>query len=118
VSVPAHRRLDDEPPARQEVERRDVLRELERVAERRNDRACREAKPRRRGGDRAQEDERARPRRRGILVPDERIVAPVLGDAERVRTAPENHVLAHHHGVEPRSLRLDRHLDERRQVAR
>ena len=43
--VPAHRRLDHQPPLGQQIERRELLGEQQRVAERRDDRARDQPEP-------------------------------------------------------------------------
>ncbi len=88
------------------------------MPQRRDDRARDQPQPGRRGRDRAQEDERVRPRRRRVLVPGERVVARVGRDAVRVGAGTERHVLADHDRVEPGLLGLDRHPHERAEVAR
>ena len=116
--VPAHRRLDDQAALGQQVERRELLGEQQRVPERRDDRARDQPEPRRRRRDRAQQRERVRPRRRRVLVPGQRVVARVLGHPAGVRPRTEHDVLAHHHRVEPGLLGLDGHPNERAEIAR
>ena len=116
--VPADGGEDDEAAPGEEVERREILREQQRVPERRDDRGRGEPERRRRGGDRREEDERARPRHRRVLVAGERVVARVRHRAVRVRAPAEDDVLAHHHRVEAGVLRLLRHAHERAEVVR
>ena len=116
--VPADGGEDDEPSLGEDVERGEVLREEERVAERRDDRRRGEPQRRRRGRDRGEDDERARPRHRGVLVSRQRVVARVRHEAFRVGPRAQNDVLARHHGVETRVLGLLGHADERAEVAR
>ena len=118
VTVPAHRRLHDEAALREEVERAELAREQQRMAQRRDHRAGGEPEPRRRGGDRREQHERARPRHRRILVSRHRVVARVAHDPVRAGARAEDDVLADHDGVEAGVLGDDGHLDERAQVAR
>ena len=118
VAVPAHGRLHDEASLREQVERAELAREQQRMPQRCDHRARGEPQPRRRSGDRRQQDERARPRHRRILVARERVVARVAHDPVRPGARAEDDVLADHDGVEPGVLGDDGHLDERAQVAR
>ena len=118
VAVPAHGRLHDEAAFGEQVERAELACEQERVPQRRDHRTGGEPQSGRHGGDRREEDERARPGHRRILVPRHRVVPRVAHDPARPGARAEHDVLAHHHGVEPRLLRDDGHLDERPQVAR
>ena len=100
VPVPADGRLHDETTFREQVERAELTREQQRVAERGDHGAGGEPHPRRRGGDRGEQHERARPRHRGILVPRQRVVAGVAHDPVRPGARAEDDVLADHHRVE------------------
>ena len=68
LAVPAHRRLHDEAPLAQQVERRELVREQDRMAQRRDDRGGDQPQPGRRRRDGAHQDDRVGPGRRGILV--------------------------------------------------
>ena len=103
--VPAHRRLDDQPPLREEVERRKLLREQERMAERaRSPRAAIETEASRRGGHRGQQEEGGGPGRARVLVSRQCVLARVRGQAGCARVRAEHDVLADHHPVEARRL--------------
>ena len=116
--VPAHSGLHDEAALAQEVERRQLLREQQRMAQRVDHRGQGDAQPRRRRGDGRGEHERIRPGRRGILVPGSRVVARVAHDPAGARGGAEHHVLAEHDGVHPRRLGLHGDAHEGAQVAR
>ena len=118
VAVPADGRLHDEAALGEEVERAELAREQERMAQRRDHGARSEPHPGRRSGDRREQDERARPRHRRILVPGHRVVAGIPHDPVGSGARAEHDVLAHHHRVEAGLLGDDRHLDERAEVAR
>ncbi len=64
------------------------------------------------GGDRAQQDDRARPRRRGVLVAGQRVVPGVGWPAFSVGRWPEHDVLADHDPVESGLLGFDREGDQ------
>ena len=80
VAVPADRRLDDEPALVEQVERAELAGEQQRVAQRGDHGPGGEPHARRRGGDRREQDERARPGHRRVLVPRHRVVARVPHD--------------------------------------
>ena len=107
--VPAHGGLDHEAPLGEQIERREVLREQERMPQRRDDRRRGEPEPRRGGGDRREEDERAGPRHRRVLVSGKRVVARVRHQPAGAGARAEYDVLAHHDRVEAGVLRLLRH---------
>ena len=85
VPVPADGRLHDEAALGEQVERAELAREQQRVPQRRDHGAGGEPQAGRHGGDRREEDERARPRHRRILVPRHRVVARVAHDPVRPR---------------------------------
>ena len=116
--MPAHRRLDDQAPLGQEIERRQVFGQQERVTQGRDDGAGHQPQPGGRRRDRGQQHERARPRGRGILVAGQGVVARVRGEAVGSGVGSEHHVLADHHGIEPGLFRLHREPDERAEIAR
>ncbi len=93
VAVPTHGRLHDESAAAQQIERRELLRQQGRMAQRRDDRAGHQSDPLGRRRHRREEHQRARPRHPGILVPGERVVARVRGAGPaRRRPAPARRV--------------------------
>src|SRR5690242_13064368 len=112
VPVPAHRGLDHEPPAAQPVQRGQLLRAGQRVPQRADQRAGDQPDPGGGGGDRAEQDERARPRRGRVLVAGQRVVPRVLRAPGLVRRRPEDDVLADHDRVEPGPFGLDGELDQ------
>ena len=116
--VPAHGRLDDEPPLAQQVERRQLLGEQQRMAQREDDRRQRDAQARRGGRDGRGQHERVGPRRRRILVAGRGVVARVAHDAVGARGRAEHDVLAEHHRVDPRRLGLDGDAHEGAEVTR
>ena len=117
-SVPAHGRLHDQPSPRQEIERGQVLRQQQRMPERRDDRAGHQPEPGGHGRDGREQHERTRPGRHRVLVAGQRVIPRVRGKAVGVRARSEHHVLADHHRVEPGMFRLDRETHQRRKIAR
>ena len=116
--VPAHGRLHDEAALAQQVERRELLGEQQRVAQRVDDCRQRDAQARRRGGDGRRQHERVRPGRGRVLVAGRRVVARVAHDAVRTRGRAEHDVLAEHHRVDPRRLGIDGDAHEGAEVTR
>ena len=116
--VPAHRRLHDEAPLAQQVERRELLGQQQRVPQREDHRGQRDAQPRRRGRDRGGQHDRVRPGRGRILVARRGVVARVAHDPAGARGRAEHDVLAEHDRVDARRLGLDGDAHERAQVAR
>ena len=115
--VPADGGQHHEPPLGEQIERSELAREQQRVAERRDDRACDEPQARRCRSDAREQHERAGPGRRGILVPRQRVLAGVRHQTGLAGARAEHDVLRDHDGVDPGVLRLDRDADERPQVA-
>jgi hypothetical protein len=118
VAMPADRRLHDETASGEQVERRELLRQEQRMAKRWDHGAGDQADALGRCCDRGQQQEGARPRCPRVLVLRQRIVPRVLGLAGLGGARPEHDVLAHHHRVEPRVLRVRGHPYERPQVVR
>ena len=118
LAMPAHRRLDDEPTLGQQVERRELVGEQQRVAQRRDDCRGDQPQPGRDRGDRAHQDDRVGPRRVRVLVARRRVVARIIGTAAGARRGPEHDVLAQHHPVDPRVLGLGRHPHQSPQIPR
>ena len=81
--VPAHGRLHDQAALAQQVERRELLGEQQRMPQRRDHGGQRDAQPRRRRGDGGRQHDRVGPRRGRILVAGRRVVARVAHDARR-----------------------------------
>ncbi len=118
LAVPAHRRLDNEPPLAQKVERGELVGEQDRVPQRRDDRRADQPQPGRDRRDRAHEHDRVGPRRVGVLVSRSGVVARVRRTAKRPCGRPEHDVLAQHHTVDPGVLGFDGHPHQGPQIAR
>ena len=116
--VPTHGRLDDQPPLAEQVERRQLLGEQQRVAQREDDGRQRDAQARRGCRNGRGEDERVGPRSRRILVAGCGVVARVAHDPFGARGRAEHDVLAEHHRVDPRRLGLDGDAHEGAEVTR
>jgi hypothetical protein len=112
VPVPAHRRLHHQPPAAQPVQGGQVLGAGQRMPQRADQRARHQPEPRRRRGHRAEQDQRARPGRRGILVAGQRVVPRVGREPGLVGRRAQHDVLADHDAVDPGPLGLDGEPDQ------
>ena len=118
LAVPADRGLHDKAALREEVERSQLAGKDERVPKRREHCDRPEPDASRHRSERREQHERARPRRRRILIAGQRVLARVLHPAGRTRACAEHDVLADHDHVEPRLLRDHPHLDESREIPR
>ena len=116
--VPADGRLHDQSALAEEVERRQLLGEQQRMPQRIDHRGQRDAQVRGGRGDGGREHERVGPGRGGVLVARRGVVARVAHDPARPRGRAQHDVLAEHDGVDAGRLGLDGDAHECAEVTR